>query len=75
VKRSAIGINRKTEEIRILRIGRGHKVAKRLRHYAATWKVAGSRPDKVNEFLFFFNLLNPSSHTRSTEELCLHVWE
>jgi hypothetical protein len=38
---------------------KGHKVAQRLRHYATSWKVAGSKPDEVN----FFNLPNPSSHT------------
>jgi hypothetical protein len=30
-----------------------------LRHYAASWKVAGSSPDEVD----FFNLPNPSGRT------------
>jgi hypothetical protein len=30
----------------------------RLRHYATSWKVVGSRPDEMNKF--FFNLPNPS---------------
>jgi hypothetical protein len=32
-----------------------------VRHYATSRKIAGLRPDDVNEF--FFNLLNPSSRT------------
>jgi hypothetical protein len=31
-----------------------------LRHYATSWKVAGSIPDEV---ITFFNQPNPSSHT------------
>jgi hypothetical protein len=34
-----------------------------LRHYAASRKVAGSRPDEVNDF-FSFNLPNPCGRTR-----------
>jgi hypothetical protein len=34
----------------------------RLKHYAISWKVEGSRPDEVNEH--FFNLPNPSGRTR-----------
>jgi hypothetical protein len=37
----------------------GHAVA-RLRHYATSWKVAGSIPDEV---IGFFNWPNPSSCT------------
>jgi hypothetical protein len=34
--------------------------SQRKRHYATSWKVAGSIPDEV---IGFFNLSNPSSHT------------
>jgi hypothetical protein len=39
-----------------------HRVVEWLRHYATSWKVTRSRPDKVNEV--FFNLPNPSGRTR-----------
>jgi hypothetical protein len=38
-----------------------HAVAQWLTHYATSRKVAGSRPDEVNELSF--NLPNPSSTT------------
>jgi hypothetical protein len=34
-----------------------------LRHYATSRKVAGSIPDEVIGFFFFFDLPNPSSRT------------
>jgi hypothetical protein len=38
-----------------------------LRHYATSWKVAGSSPDEVD----FLNLPNPSSRTMALGRLSL----
>jgi hypothetical protein len=35
---------------------RRHAVAQWLRHYAASRKAVGSRPDEVNEFFFSFSI-------------------
>jgi hypothetical protein len=35
-------------------------VAERVRHYATSRKVAGSRPDEVNEFCFSIYLILPA---------------
>jgi hypothetical protein len=49
-------------KMRILSSCRGHEVAQWLRHYDTRLKVADSRPDEVNDFIF--NILNPSGRTR-----------
>jgi hypothetical protein len=46
----------------------GYAVEKRLRHYATSREVAGSRPDEVNEF---FDLPNPSNSTKPWSLLSL----
>jgi hypothetical protein len=45
--------------------------AQRLRHYSISRKVAGSRPDEVNEF-FFSSLPNPCGRTRPWGSLSLY---
>jgi hypothetical protein len=50
---------------------RGHKVAVWLRHYAASRKVAGSRPDELN---FFSNLPRPPGEIPFAVKINIYIY-
>jgi hypothetical protein len=51
----------------IVTVSPGHTVGYWLRHCAASQKVAGSRPDEANEYVF--SVPNPSGRTKPWSSL------